>query len=169
MIITANELLNSGLPISDEISTATLNDAIMTAEIMIVLPRLGDSLFTDIECNPEDYDVILNGGLMTEELVIGDESDDDSSDDLAIVARFSGLKYAEYHLAFAVLLTNTVVSTTFGTVVKKDDYSDAAGAERIERLCRQHTAIGMKAIKEITDWFQIPQDEPLPNLFEELI
>lgn len=168
MIITANELLNSGLPISDEISTNTLNDAIMTAESMIVLPRLGDTLFTEIEYNPEDYDVILNGGLMTEELVIGDESDD-SSDDLAIVARFSGLKFAEYHLAFAVLLTNTVVATTFGTVVKKDDYSDAAGAERIERLARQHTAIGMKAIQEITDWFQIPQNEPLPNLFEELI
>lgn len=168
MIITANELLNSGLPISDEISTNTLNDAIMTAESMIVLPRLGDTLFTDIEFNPEDYVVVLNGGLMTKELVIGDESDD-SSDDLAIVARFSGLKFAEYHLAFAVLLTNTVVATTFGTVVKKDDYSDAAGAERIERLARQHTAIGMKALKEITDWFQIPQNEPLPNLFEELI
>ena len=167
MIITANELLNSGLPISDEISTSTLNDAIMTAESMIVLPRLGDSLFTDIELNPEDYDVILNGGLMTEELVI--DGSDDSSEDLALVARFSGLKFAEYHLAFAVLLTNTVVATTFGTVVKKDDYSDAAGADRIERLARQHTAIGMKAIQEITDWFQIPQNEPLPNLFEELI
>ena len=167
MIITASELLNSGLPISDEISTNTLNDAIMTAETMIVLPRLGDTLFSDIEFNPEDYDVVLNGGLMTEELVI-DGSDDDS-EDLALVARFSGLKFAEYHLAFAVLLTNTVVATTFGTVVKKDDYSDAAGAERIERLARQHTAIGMKAIQEITDWFQIPQNEPLPNLFEELI
>lgn len=159
MLITTTQLLNSGLPISDEIATARLERAIHTAEHLIVRPRLGDELYTAVvNGTPTESPVkeILNGGVLTK------------PDGTTCIV--SGLYPAMYHLSFAALISDTVNATTFGSVVKKDEYSDAAGLERLTNQCRMHVEIGLQWTEEIAAAYGIDNSgKYLPDWWEELI
>lgn len=160
MIIDFNYLLEFGLPISDEIASERLERAIQTAENYILQPRLGDDLYISIldAIRDEDdtYDTILNGGVVGE----------------GPVGRLyvTGLKAALAHLAYGVLLTGYLNATTFGSVLKKDDYSDQAGLDRIHRIGMQNIETGLHYIKEVTDLMGIDNSGKwLPDVHEELI
>lgn len=147
MITTTNELLNSGLPVSDEVDNAKLQMALHTAENYIVRPRLTNERYIGIEENPEEYAAILNGGKLLE----GD-----------ITYYFSGLKAAIHHLAYALLMRDNLNATSFGTVTKKDDYSEVSAEERLRTVVMYHTEIGLAYLKEIEQYFGI--DNKLNNL-----
>lgn len=151
MIITVNELLESGLPISDEIDNAKLKRAIETIEQYIVKPRLGDQMFYNMIGNPSEYTDELNGGYVID----GDRC-----------AYLTGLKIAEYHLAFAELINMDIAATSFGSNVKLNpDVSRPTNTDELRRVGMSHTEIGLQFIKEITDWHKIDNSgKNLPNI-----
>ena len=164
MLIDIQYLLDFGLPISDEMSDNNINRAISTAEHYILQPRIGDDLYiailTALENEDPEYDVILDGGVL-------EKSDEHGG---YIYAYVTGLRAALGHIAYSIMLTNYLNATTFGSTLKKDDYSDQAGLERIQKIGMQHMEIGLWCIKQITDWYGIKNDASmLPNIHEELI
>lgn len=164
MLIDIQYLLDFGLPISNEISDNNLNRAISTAEHYILQPRIGDDLYiailTALENEDPEYDVILDGGVLEKTNEHGD----------LIYTYVTGLRAALAHISYGVLLTNYLNATTFGVVLKKDEYSDQAGLERIQKIGMQNIETGLWYIKQITDWYEIKNDASmLPNIHEELI
>lgn len=167
-IINYNDLLESGLPVSDEVDNVKMTDAIRTAETIVIKPRLGNEQYIDILDNPSQYVKVIDGGKV--QRTVEKRNPDGTTSTVIEIAFLAGLKYAISHLAFAELLVNSTTVTSFGSVLKKDDYSDQAKVDRLERLANHHTIIGMQALKEVTDWMGIDNtDKWLPNTFEELI
>lgn len=164
MIIDIQYLLDFGLPISEEISDNNLNRAIQVAENYILQPRLGDDLYiailNAIRNEDDTYDTVLDGGVLEKTNEHGD----------LIYTYVTGLRTALAHIAYAVLLNNYISATTFGSTLKRDDYSDQAGLERIQRIGMQNMETGLWYIRQITDWYGIKTDDRmLPDIHEELI
>ena len=152
MFIDVNYLLNSGLLISDEISTERLEMAIKTTELYVVKPRLTDEKYIEITSNPTEYETLLEGGIVT----------DENGKQFYV----AGLKSAMCHLTFAFLLRDNLNVTSFSTVRKTDDYSENVGDDKIGIVGMQHGEIGMQYLKEITDYLHIKYDRKnLPNTY----
>lgn len=159
MLITINELLDSGLPISDEISDAKLMYAINTAELYIIKPRLGDQKYLEILDQPSEYAAVINGGVVERE-----EHGETK------YYYLNGLKRAMYELSFAYLLFNDITATIFGSVRKKDDYSTNVGREDLFLAAKMHYEIGLAYIKEVTNWLGINNEgKELPSFLEDFI
>ena len=154
MFIDVNYLLGFGLPLSDEISYEKMERAISTAENIVIKPRLGYKLYAEMIENPSEYVTEVDGGVLV-----------DGEDHFYV----AGLKEAEAHIAFAILLAWNLNATSFGSVLKNDDYSSHADEDRLRRTCMQHTEIGMAYLKEITDYHKVENDRIYPNICEELI
>lgn len=160
MIIDLNYLLNAGLNISDEIDEEKLERAIFTAEQTVVKQRLGYDLYISIldaiEDEDPEYEVILNGGKLEDE---------------ERKVYISGLKIAEAHIAYSILLSGNINATSFGSTVKlNEEVSRPAGEEHLRRMCMQNMEIGLAYLKEITDWYKIDnRNKWLPNPIEEFI
>lgn len=153
MIITTNEFLNCGLPISEEIDDSKLEYAIKTAEGYIVKPRLGDELYIDILTNPTNYNTILNGGIYTKE----------DGTTVSIV----GLKRAMYELSFSELLFEMGNVTIFSTVRKTDDYSKPLDKDEIYFIQKLHVERGIQYINEVLDALGKPKTtKDYPNFDE---
>lgn len=144
MLITTTDIYNSGLSVSEEIPQANVERAIKTAEQFMVRPRLTDKVYIDF-VNGLHND-LLNGGIVGESYV-------------------TGLKEAEIELTFAVLLHQTINATTFGSVVKTDDYSKYAGYDNIADEAKRHIEIGLAYLKEITNILGIKEKDQILNNF----
>lgn len=152
MIITINQLLNSGLDISEELSDYKLTMAIQTAEQYIVKNRLGE-LYSEIEANPTEYYTTINGGTVT----IDDKE-----------YNVTGLKYAIYHLAYSYLIRQNITSTIFGSVQKKDDYSSNVNGTEIKDFAIYHNEIAMAYLNEIATAYGCEKPKYNNNYFEQL-
>ena len=141
MIIDYNSFIASGLPVSDNIAQARVNRCIRSAELAILKPRLGDTMYIDITTNPTQYTTVLNGGVLT----------DDGGNQTYI----AGLKDALYHITFGLLLFDEIDATTFGSVLKTDDYSKHADADKLEKTAKIHIEEGLQYIKEVTNFYMI--------------
>ena len=137
MLITTNELLNCGLPISDEIEQNKIEYSIQTAENYILKPRIGDELYIAINTAPADYTVILDGGIYTK----------DDGKQVAV----TGLKKALCELAFSEILFENIDVTSFSTVKKKDDYSTNTDKDEIYFIQKLHVERGIFYINEVLD------------------
>lgn len=145
MLITASEIYNSGLSVSTEIPQVNVERAITTAEQYMVRPRLTDKVYLEF-VNGQHND-LLNGGIVN-------------------VTNFvAGLKQAEIELTFAVLLHQSINATTFGSVIKTDDYSKYAGYDNIAEEAKRHIEIGLAYLKEITDILGIKEEDQILNNF----
>lgn len=144
MLITANDIYDSGLSVSEEIPQANIERAITTAEQFMVRPRLTNKVYIDF-LNGHHTD-LFNGGVIGDNFV-------------------AGLKEAEIELSFAVLLHQTINATTFGSVTKKDDYSDYAGYDNIAAESARHIEIGLAYLKEVTDILGIKEKDQIKNNF----
>lgn len=152
MFIDTTYLLAFGLPISEEIEYNKLERAISTAENIVIKPRLGDLYALMVE-NELEYDIAINGGVLVDEI----------NDKHIYVA---GIKEAEAHIAFAILLGDIINATAFGSVLKTDDYSTHADETKLRRVAMTHTEIGMQYLKEITDYYKIKTTcKTLPNFY----
>lgn len=154
MIITTNEFLNCGLPISEEIDEKKLEYCINTAEEFLVKPRLKD-YYIDITTNPANYNEVINGGVVQKD---GKQ------------IKLTGLKVAMYELAFSELLMENVTATIFGSVVKNDEFSTNLSKDDLYMVSKRHVEIGLAYVKEITQYLDIynPSDN-LNNWNEEFI
>ena len=157
MIMTIDDLLNSGLDVSEEIASEKLALAIGTAENFMVKPRLG-GLYDSIVNDPDGYDNLINGGAWTV-----------NTEYTTTTYQLTGLKYAILHLAYAFLLRQNIGATTFGSVMKKDDYSVNAAESELHNLARFHTTVGMAYLDEIMDAYGLDKTLNYPNYYEELV
>lgn len=157
MIITIDDLLNSGLDVSAEITSEKLALAIGTAENFVVKPRLG-KLYSSIVNDPDGYYNLINGGAWTVNLEYTTKT-----------YQLTGLKSAILHLAYAFLLRQNISATTFGSVMKKDDYSVNAAEPELHNLARFHTTVGMAYLNEVMDAYGIDKTKNYPNYYEELV
>lgn len=145
MIITYYDYINSGLPTSDDISQQTVEMSVKTVEHYIVKGIIGSELYKDLQVNPDNYVEFLNGS----ENVIG-------------------LKTAILHILHAYLLWDRFRITRYGTVDKKDEYSDHTSEYDLYNVCKQHYEIGIEFVLECLNFIGV---EPVKNnqlLFGEL-
>lgn len=159
MFLTSDEFLNSGLRVSDDISTYEVEEAISMVEDYFVRPHLTDENFIELEAyndqptaeqDPQDDEYILiNGGTI------------DSK-------RYAGLKKAEKYLVFAWLGVNMNRLTRYSTVEKDSEYSKSANTDNLERQMRLNHEIGEQFLKEVMSYYNIDWDCSLPNILDTL-
>jgi len=157
MFLTADEFLNSGLRVSDDISTYEIEEAISMVEDYFIRPHLTDEHFIELEAyndqteqDPEDDEYILiNGGAIDNK-------------------RYAGLKKAEKYLVFAWLGVNMNRLTRYSTVEKNSEYSKSADTDNLERQMRLNHEIGEQFLKEVMSYYNIDWDCSLPNILDTL-
>ena len=157
MFLTADEFLNSGLRVSDDISTYEVEEAISMVEDYFIRPHLTDEHFIELEAyndqteqDPEDDEYILiNGGTID-------------------TKRYAGLKKAEKYLVFAWLGVNMNRLTRYSTVEKDSEYSKSANTDNLERQMRLNHEIGEQFLKEVMSYYNLKWDCTLPNILDTL-
>ena len=140
-LITAQELMESGLPISFDITEKELEQSISTVEQFYVVPRIGDLQWTQLIEHPTDYDVAINGGTT-----------------------LAGLKQSEYHLVFAWVMWDRFRVTRYTSVQKDSDESTAPSARDIIDVASQHYEIGEVFLRGVLKFLQI-EDNGVQNGF----
>lgn len=159
MFLTTEEFLNGGLPVSDDISTYEVEEAISMVEDYFIRPRLTDENFIELEAyndlpaaeqdpNDDEY-ILINGGTID-------------------TKRYAGLKKAEKYLVFAWMGVNLNRLTRFSTVEKNSEYSKSADRDNLERQMRLNHEIGEQFLKEVMSYYNIDWDCTLPNILDTL-
>lgn len=137
--------MDSGMPVSSDITDSEIEMAIRTVEQMYVKQLFG-GLWEDMLQNPETYAEIING-----------------SDTVA------GLKMAEYHLVFAYMIWDDMRLTRYHAVVKNDEHSDNPRREDLMAVAKNHWEIGMAFALECAKSAGIKVERNINNLvFSEL-
>lgn len=159
MFLTTEEFLNGGLPVSDDISTYEVEEAISMVEDYFIRPRLTDENFIELEAyndlpvaeqdpNDDEY-ILINGGAIDNK-------------------RYAGLKKAEKYLVFAWMGVNLNRLTRFSTVEKNSEYSKSADRDNLERQMRLNHEIGEQFLKEVMSYYNLKWDCSLPNILDGL-
>ena len=125
MIITASQFMNSGLPVSTDITDPEIEISIKTVEQYYIKQMFGDELWSDICQHPASYSELLNG-----------------TDTMA------GLKMAEYHLVFAYMVYDDVRLTRYHAVIKNDEHSENPSRDNLLSVAKHHWEIGMLFVNE---------------------
>jgi len=159
MLLTTDEFMNGGMPVSDDISALEVGEAIQMIEDFVVKPHLTDENFIALEAyndlpsedqDPEDDEYILiNGGTIDNR-------------------RYAGLKKAIKYLVFAWMGVNLNRLTRYSTVEKDSEYSKSASIENLERQMRLNYEIGTQFLNEVMTYYNIKIDLSLPNILDVL-
>ena len=159
MILSVTDFLNGGMPVSDDISTYEVAEAIQMIEDFVVKPHLTDENFIALEAyndlppaeqDPEDDEYILiNGGTIDNH-------------------RYAGLKKAIKYLVFAWMGVNLNRLTRYATVEKDSEYSKPASLENLERQMRLNYEIGEQFLRETMSYYNIKWDCSLSNILDGL-
>ena len=108
MIISESYIRGCNFPIEDQVTDSKILGAIEEAELLWFKDMIGNANYVyliNLTTSP-----ILDGGMTT-----------DTDGNQVFVC---GFKKALAYIVFAAMIRNNMVSTTFGTVQKKDDYSE---------------------------------------------
>lgn len=147
MILTAQEFLDSGLPIASDITETEAAMSINTVEQFYMRPRIGDLKWADMVTNPTEYETAIEGGVT-----------------------LAGLKQAEMHLVYAWCLYDRYRVTRYTTVVKNDEHSADPSKDEIMDVAKQHWEIGEVFVRELLKYLQIKDNGCRNNLiFDELL
>ena len=114
-LITTQQFLDSGLPISDDIRTAEIEFAIKTVEKVYLKPFIGEELYKKIIDSPDTHTNLLDETNYT-----------------------NGIRYSEYEMVFAWLLYDRMRLTRYTSVIKDDEHSDEPATDDIMNLCSMH-------------------------------
>ena len=146
MVITATEFMNSGMPVSTDITDAEIEMAIKTVEQMYVKQMFGE-IWPDIVQHPASYNELING-----------------TDTMA------GLKMAEHHLVFAYMIYDDMRLTRYHAVVKNDEHSENPGRDELLSIAKHHWEIGMTFVDECANYAGVKKEHRYNNLiFSELL
>lgn len=146
MIITATQFMNSGLPVSTDITDPEIEMAIKTVEQLYVKQMFGDEIWSDICQHPTSYSELING-----------------TDTMA------GLKMAEYHAVFAYMIYDDMRLTRYHAVIKNDEHSDNPSREDLLKLAKHHWEIFMIFVMECSKYAGAPKPTTYNNIiFSEL-
>ena len=135
-IITYTEFLDSGLPLSDDISTAEVEMAIHTVEQFYLKDVLTPQIYADILANPSNYTDVLSGN-----------------------GEVAGLKMAMFHLVFAYMLYDNTRLTRYSAVIKNDEHSDSPSREDLLRSAKHHWEIGSVFTLECSKYLAVDVSE----------
>lgn len=152
MLITVDEFLNSGMPVSDDIRYEEVLQAIESTEEFFLKERIGDSLYISLLEDPttEENEVLLNGGTIQDRHV-------------------AGVKQALFHGVFAYMLVDSIRLTRYSSVEKDSEYSkNTTEADRMESA-RRHWNMMMAFVKDIQDVMVIPYKIGQNDLFETML
>lgn len=153
MLITFQEFIDSGIRISNDISQSEIEFAIKTVEQFYLKPAITDEHYIYLKTNPEDPTnlILLNGGVIE-----GIE--------------YAGLKYALYHLVFAWISTENQRITRYSTVEKNSEFSKNTEREDILQQARAHWDIGLSAVAEVQEYYELDTTHNNKNnLFETIL
>lgn len=145
MILNYLEYINSGVPTSDDVSQIEVELAIKTVEHYVVKHFLGWDVYKNITQNPSDYEDVINGN---EEVV--------------------GLKVAIVHIVHSYVLWDRYRVSRFGSVVKKDEYSEHPEEQYLYNVCKQHYEIGIGFLLDCCEFLNIIPQETNHLVFGEL-
>lgn len=147
-MITYNEFINSGLPVSDDLPDAEVNLAIATVTNYIVRPQLTDEFYNELLEDPSLKAKILDGGVENSKV-------------------FTGLRAAYFHLTFSYLVYNSYRLTRFGTVEKTNDESLQVQPEDRYFVSKRHSEIAQQYLNEIKTAYNIKSENI--NTFNSLL
>jgi len=146
--ITYTEFLNSGLPVSDDISQYEVEFSINSTEEFYVKPALTDENYLALLEDPTN--VMVTGGT------------EDGK-------HYAGIKQAMYHLVFAWMIVNDYRVTRYSTVEKNSEYSKSTDSEKLELLAKRHWEMGEAFLREVQDHYNIDHHNDRNNLFTTLL
>lgn len=148
MILSVNDYLNIGLPLSSDISESECELAIKTFEQFSLKSIIGTELYTAIVGDTiHEYDDIVNG-----------------TDAVA------GLKLAIAHGVFASMLYDSIRLTRYGSVAKRSDESENPKRDDILAVAKQHAEISLAFIYEVCEFADVkPNRDHNSFIFTELV
>lgn len=151
MLISVSEYINSGLPVSTDISEYEIENAIKTVEHFYVKNRIGDANYIDLETPSATNYILLNGGTIDDKV-------------------FAGLKMAMYHLVYAYMIINNIRQTRYSSVEKTSDFSKNSEKNDIWTLARTHWDMGMAFCAEIEEYYGLDSSRNQNNnIFETIL
>lgn len=148
MLITYQEFIASGLPVSDDISQYEVEFSINTVEEFYIKPALTTENYLTVSSTPNSP--LVKGGNLDEE-------------------HYAGLKQAMYHLVFAWMIVNNYRITRYSSVEKNSEFSSSPSADSLDLLARRHWEIGEAFTREVQDYFDIDPHNNTNNLFDSLL
>lgn len=122
-LITADDFLNSGLPVSDDIRPEEVEFAISTVERNYLKPFIGAELYAELVSDPLEYETLL------------DETD-----------TTNGIRHAECEMVFAWMLYDRMRLTRYSAVIKDDEHSSDPSESDIMSICSMHWENAMSSI-----------------------
>ena len=124
-LITVNDFINSGLPVSDDIRTEEIQFAIKTVEKTYLKNFIGAELYKQLIDSPTDYSNLLNETDYT-----------------------NGIKHSEYEMVFAWLMYDRMRLTRYASVIKDDEHSTDPSEDDIMSICSMHWESALENIIE---------------------
>lgn len=150
-IITEGELLAAMPRVSDESYSVNITMAIKDAELFYIKPRIGDELYAEYINSPMEHQTELYGGQVAQD---GEDSE---------TVWLAGLRQAEFHLVYAHLLRDNAYVSVFGSVRKKDDYSEQLSVGDIMKLAHYHHTLGTAYLRELCEYLGIKWNDRTNN------
>lgn len=147
-LITYNDFINSGMPVSSDISEYEVEASIIAVEEFFLKPRITDENYIDLLQNPlvGDNPTILAGGIIDNK-------------------KYVGIKRALYHLVFAYMLSNGYRVTRYSAVEKQSEFSVIPDREDLLEQAKQQWEIGTAFVDEIMLYYGLdPEDNSQNNL-----
>lgn len=156
MILTVNEFFDSGVPVSDDISTERVQLAINTIEGVYLKSCLGQENYIDLIENPTSATnyILLNGGVLDEKSYVG-------------------LKTAIAYMVWCWLVTNSYTLTRYGGVVKSSEYSDNKARIDVDDLmftARRNWEWAIQMVKEVMLYYNLDITHNIgPDVFNTIV
>lgn len=150
MLITIQEYLNSGLPVSVDIREAEVKFAVETIENFYVKNRLTQEHYNDLlnDQLTEPNHTLLRGGTIDG-------------------VTYAGVIAAECHLVYAYMLTENIRVTRFSSVEKNSEFSKNSNREDILEQARLHWNVGISFLNEVMTYYNLETEHNNGNnLFE---
>lgn len=136
MLISYSEFIDSGMPVSTDISQIEVEAAIQAVTNFYIKPLIGDENLLDLLSNPTDETnkILLKGGVLDGKL-------------------YTGLQAAMYHLVFAYMMMDSLRITRYSSVEKDSEYSKSVSRKDLYNQGRVHWDIGDAFVKEVMNHY----------------
>lgn len=136
MLISYSDFIDSGMPVSSDISQIEVEAAIQAVTNFYIKSLIGDENLLDLLNNPTDETnkILLEGGELDGKL-------------------YAGLQPAMYHLVFAYMIMDSLRITRYSSVEKDSEYSKSVLRKDLYNQGRVHWDIGDTFVKEIVNYY----------------
>lgn len=134
-LISTQDFINSGLPVSDDIRPEEIDASIKTTELVYLKPFLSSELYNAL-LSPQYENVELKNIV----------------------------KFADCHCVFAMMLYDRMRLTRYNTVIKEDEHSKEPSEADILNVCSMHWEQGLQMIIDVLIENNLePSDEITPG------